>query len=64
MKTLNRPLEITEAFNEFYTNIAPNMERDLSSSNINPIGCLRGDYPQSMLVPPVSPQDVSLINKF
>ena len=60
-RILNRPPEIAEAFNEFYTNIAPNMERDLPASDINPIDFLQGDYPQSMLVPPVSPHDVSLV---
>ncbi len=60
-KTLHQPLEMAEAFNEYYTNIAPDMERNLPSSDINPIDFLQGDYPQSILLPPVSPQDVSVV---
>lgn len=56
---LNQPPDIAETFNKFYTNIATDMDRDLPPSNTNPIDFLQGDFPQSILVAPVCPQDLS-----
>ena len=52
------PLEIAQAFNEFYTNIAPNLDQSLPPSTTNPLSFLRGDYLHSMAIPIIIPQDV------
>ena len=52
------PSDIAKSFNEYYINIAPNLDENLPPSNINPLSFLRGDYPHSMAVPEIIPQDV------
>ena len=60
-KSLKCPIEIAEAFNEFYTNVASNLDEGLPPSAHNPLNFLHGNYRHSMFVPPASPSDVSLI---
>ena len=55
---LTNPTEITEAFNQFYINIAPNLDQTLPPSNTDPLNFLRGNYLSSMTVPPIDPQIV------
>ena len=55
---INDPILISEAFNKFYTNIAPKLEQNLPPSTDNPLHFIRGDYPFSMTVPPIIPYDV------
>ena len=67
-KKLSEPSEIAHAFNEFYVNIAPELDERLPPSTANPLSFLRGDYPHSMIIPEIIPQDVttvidSLLNK-
>lgn len=57
-KKLNDPLDIAKAFNEFYANIAPDLDRTLPPSSIDPLNFLKGDYPNSMVVLPVHHQEV------
>ena len=57
-KNLNNPLDIATAFNNFYTNIAPELDHSLPLTNTDPLSFLRGNFPDSMVVLPVHPQDV------
>ena len=50
--------DIARIFNEFYTNVATNLDNDLPPATIDPLSFLEGDYPTSMIVPPVQPHDV------
>lgn len=35
-KILKNPLEIAEAFNDYYINVAPNLDKNIPPSNENP----------------------------
>ena len=64
-KKLSEPSKIAQAFNEFYTNVAPKLDRSLPPSTTDPMSFLRGDYPHSMAIPIIIPQDViTVINSF
>ena len=58
VKKNSEPLEIAQAFNEFYTNVAPKLDHSLPPSTTDPLSFLRGDYPHSMTIPMIIPQDV------
>ena len=60
-KVVRSPSYIAEAFNKYYTNSASNLDDNIPPSNVNPLHFLRGDYPTSMTVPPVPPQDVTCV---
>ena len=62
-KILRTPSEISNAFNEYYTNIAVNLDNNIPPATIDPIEFLRGDYPTSMCVPPVLHCDVAKVIK-
>ena len=55
------PSDIAEAFNKYYTNIAPNLDNNIPPSDVNPLDFLRGNYPTSMIVPPVLPRNVAAV---
>ena len=55
--------EIAKTFNEFYTNIAAELDNVLPPPTTDPLTFLEGDYVSSMLVPTVLPQDVIRIIK-
>ncbi len=57
-KKLSKPSEIAQAFNEFYSNIAPKLDDSLPPSTTDPLSFLRGNYPHSMAIPIIFPQDV------
>ena len=57
-KKLTSPEEKSEAFNEYYINIAPQLDNNIPPSNIDPMSFLTGNYPTSMAIPPITPQDV------
>ena len=50
--------EIARTFNDFYTNIAAELDNDLPPPSTDALAFLKGNYPGSMLVPTVCPQDV------
>ena len=63
-KTLTNPNEINEAFNKYYVNIAPKLDQKIPPSNIDPVSFLKGNFPSSMSVLPIAPQDVvNIINQ-
>lgn len=55
---LENPLDIAEAFNEYFSNKAPKLNNDLPLSDANPISYLQGDFPGSMVVPIVNENEV------
>lgn len=60
---LTDPVQISEAFNKFYINIAPTLDQHLPPSTVDPLNFLQGNYPTSMVVPPIYPQEViNIIN--
>ena len=62
-KILDNPQEIAEAFNEYFVNISPNLDKNIPPTNENPLRFLRGDYPTSMMVPTVYPHEMlNIIN--
>lgn len=46
----------------FYINIAPELDLSLPMSNTDPTDFLAGDYPNSMVVLSVHPQEVVQVN--
>ena len=56
-KLSNNSHEIANAFNNFYVNIAPQLDLKIPCSNLDPLSYLRGNYVQSMVVPQVLIQD-------
>ncbi len=58
---LIEPLEIAEAFNNYYTSIAPALDQNIPPSNSDPLSFLSENYPFSIVVPTVYPKDVSNI---
>lgn len=61
--TLYKPSDIAEAFSNHFSNIAPHLDNQLPKTNTNPNSYLDGDYPQSMVVPLLTTQDLSNIIK-
>ena len=57
-QVIRNPSDMAEAFNKYFVDIAPNLDNNIPPTYINPLDFLRGDYPTSMSVPPVLPQDV------
>ena len=58
-----KPLEIAQALNKFYIDIAPTLDRNLQQSSENPFSFPCGDYPHFIGVPPIIPHDViSVVN--
>ena len=62
-KILRTPSEISNAFNEYYTNIAVNLDNNIPPATFDPTVFLRGDYPTSMSVHPVIHSDVTSVIK-
>ena len=54
---LDTPHEISEAFNDHFTNIAPTLAHKLPPTDTSPNSFLSGNYPHSMVVPFVTPDD-------
>ena len=62
-KILTTPEDISEAFNQYFVNIAPQLDNNIPLSNTDPVSFLPGNYPISMAIPPVNLQDVKNIIK-
>lgn len=61
--TLSKPFDIAEAFSNYFLNIAPHFNNQLPNSNINPNSYLEGHFPQSMVVPILTTQDLRNVIK-
>jgi hypothetical protein len=57
--TINDPTLIAQNFNDFFTNIGPNLASKIPDSNVNPTHYLTGNYSHSLFF---SPTDVHEIN--
>ena len=55
--TLDNPSDIAEAFNNYFCNIAPELNSKLPKTNRNPVHYLKGNFPNSMLFPIITTQD-------
>ena len=53
-KILNSPSKISEAFNDYFANIAPQLANKLPPKVTTHNAFLRGNYPYSMAIPPVT----------
>ena len=62
-KMSNNQKEIADAFNNYFTNIGNQLHKNLPASSIDPRSYLQGDYPNSMVVHPVSVLDVHSVFK-
>ena len=61
--TLKDPKDIAEALNNYFCNIAPELDCKLPPSNINPIHYLKGNYQNSMYIPLITEGDTIEIIK-
>ena len=60
---MNSPYDISEAFNTYFTNIAPKLADELPQSEGSPLSFLSGNYPHSMAMPPVTTHEtIQVIN--
>ena len=57
-KKLTEVIDIAKTFNEFYTNIACKLDNNLPPPTTDPLTFLAGNYPSSMAIPTIYPQDV------
>lgn len=63
--TMNTPHEISDAFNDYFSNIAPELANKLPSTQTSHNSYLRGDYPNSMVMPIIVNSDtVNAITSF
>ncbi len=61
--THNNPQQIAEVLNEHFSEVAAKLNNNLPPANRSASDLLRGNYPNSMSIPPVSPQDIINIIK-
>lgn len=59
----DNPKDISEAFSKYFSNIAPQLDNNLPQSNNNLHDYLQGDYPNSMLLPILTQQDIQSVIK-
>ena len=59
----DNPKDISEAFSKYFSNIAPLLDNKLPQSNNNLHDYLRGDFPNSMLFPVLTPYDIQSVIK-
>ena len=60
-QTKNTPLEIAEAFNDYFSNIAPELAHQLPPTETSHTSFLRGDYPHSMVMPLITHYDTTKV---
>ena len=59
----DNPKDIAEAFNNYFCNIAPELNSKLPKSPKNPVHYLKGNYPNSMILPAISTHDTKTVMK-
>ena len=57
----NTPQEISEAFNDYFSMIAPELASKLPPTAITHISYLRGNYPHSMVMPIITELDIEKV---
>ena len=60
---LNDPSDISEAFSNYFSSIAPKLDSNLPQSNTNPKDYIRDNYPHSMVFPILTTYDLLLVIK-
>ena len=60
---LDNPIDIAETFNNYFCNIAPELNTKLPKSNINPAHYLKGNFLNSMQLPIITTQDTKGVIK-
>lgn len=60
-RILDSKQEICEAFNDHFTSIAPTLAHKLPHTDTSPNSFLRGNYPQSMVVPLITTNDTEKV---
>ncbi len=56
--TLDDPRHIAEHFNDFFTNIGPNLASKIPDSRLNPTDLIEGDYPLSLFITPITKSEL------
>lgn len=62
-KILNDPSDISQAFSNYFSRIAPDLDTNLPSSNKNPRDYLKGNYPNSMVLPIITTHEMNVVIK-
>lgn len=62
-KVLSDPLDISHAFSNYFSKIAPDLESKLPHSNKNPLDYLKENYPNSMVVPIITTYEMNSVIK-
>ena len=60
-KEITDPLEIVERFNNFFVNVGPSTAAKIPDTAQNPSHYMKGNYPCSFYVTPVTPEELDLI---
>ena len=60
-QNMTEPSKISETFNDFFVNVAPDLEKKLPTSEINPLHYLSPRNPSSMRVPHATLNDITAI---
>ena len=55
---INNPLSIAEKFNNFFTNVGPELAKKIVPSSQHPTDFLRGDYCNSMFLEPTTEEEI------
>ena len=53
-KPINNPCAIANIFNNFFVNVGNNTDKDLPHGNYCPASFLKGNFPESMFLSPVT----------
>ena len=56
--TVDDPRHIAEHFNDFFTNIGPNLASKIPDSRLNPTDFIEGDYPNSLFITPITKSEL------
>jgi hypothetical protein len=58
-ETIDDPKQIANKFNEYFTNIGPNLAKSIPTSTKQPLDFLKGSFPNSMYLMPTNEFEVS-----
>ena len=57
-KTVDNPCAIANIFNNFFVNVGKNTDKDIPCGNCSPTSFLKGNFPDSMFLSPVTSVEV------
>ena len=61
--TINEGQAISDLFNDYFTNVGPNLAKNIPASRNSPQDYLKGSFPQSIYLKPVTEKEICLIIK-